>query len=216
MNPKYQRYADRLRELIEEGKKLSLQQDQHERYIKDNVAVNQFVVKVENIVASVFRRDSAHFERLKRTTKGHVQHNWEVDIVVGVLAGALDDLENGYLIGQEHLIAGGIFDSVLEEAKHLREHGHKDPAAILGRVVLEDCLRRLCREEGLDDSAKAAAMNEALRQKGRYAQPRWRQIQAWLDIGNSAAHGEFDKYTADEVERLLDGIGGLLAQELKP
>jgi hypothetical protein len=44
--------------------------------------------------------------------------------VEAVLQGALSDLEGGFLVGQEFLVAGEVFDSVLEEGKHLNEKGH--------------------------------------------------------------------------------------------
>jgi hypothetical protein len=33
-----------------------------------------------------------------------------------------------------------------------------------------------------------------------FIQTVWRQNQAWLDIGNEAAHGNFDKYDLAQVE----------------
>lgn len=127
----------------------------------------------------------------------------------------MDDLENGFLIGQEFLLAGEIFDSVLEEAKELLNAGYKDPAAILGRVVLEDSLRRLARQEQLDDTQKATKLNDDLKKAGRYNQVQWRQIQVWLDVGNNAAHGKFDQYSKEQVKEHIEGIERFIASEFK-
>ena len=132
-----------------------------------------------------------------------------------MLIGSLDDLENEFLLGQELLIAGEIFDSVLEEAKELLNTEHKDPAAILGRVVLEDSLRRLALQEQLDDSQKATKLNDELKKAGRYNQVQWRQIQVWLDIGNNAAHGKFDQYDKEQVKEQIEGIERFIASEFK-
>ena len=43
-------------------------------------------------------------------------------------------------------------------------------------------------------SAKAATLNDGLQDRGRYGKPQWRLVQAWLDIGNSVAHGKFSDY----------------------
>jgi len=32
-----------------------------------------------------------------------------------------------------------------------------------------------------------------IEEAGRFTQPQWRMVQAWLDIGNAAAHGKFDQ-----------------------
>jgi HEPN domain-containing protein len=115
------------------------------------------------------------------------------------------------LHGQEFLIAGEIFDSVLEQAKYLVTSGYKDPAAILARVILEDALKRLARGEGIDDTLRASRINDELKAISKYSQPQWRLIQAWLDIGNAAAHGKFDEYSREYVVKLLEGVGGFVA-----
>jgi len=46
-----------------------------------------------------------------------------------------------------------------------------------------------------------------------YSQPQWRLIQAWLDIGNSAAHGNFEKYTKDDVNNMINGIEQFIASD---
>jgi hypothetical protein len=170
---------------------------------------------VENIVSSVFGKESPHYQQLKNALNGHVSHAYEVDAIIGILAGALDDLEGGFLVGQEHLIVGEIFDSVLEQARHLVGAGFKDPAAVLARVVVEDTLRRLAREQSLPDSGKPSALNDALRDAGRYPKPQWRLVQVWLDIGNSAAHGQFGDYTEQNVVQMLGDVERFLAQELR-
>jgi hypothetical protein len=139
---------------------------------------------------------------------------YEVDRIIGILGGALSDLEGGYLLHQEQLVAAIVFDSVLEQGRHLNINGFKDPAAVLCRVVVEESLCRLCRQVGIQDSGKAAALNDGLRDAGRYNKPQWRLIQTWLDIGNAAAHGKFSDYDATAVARMIDDVGRFVAQEL--
>ena len=131
------------------------------------------------------------------------------------MVGALDDLERGFLVGQEFLIAGELFDSILGQAKKLNESGYKDPAAVLARVVLEDTLQRIARNENIDDKQKPSLINDELRKIGKYPKPQWRFIQAWLDIGNAAAHGNFTEYSEQDVEKMIEGIEQFLALELR-
>ena len=91
----------------------------------------------------------------------------------------------------------------------------KDPAAVLARVVLEDALKRIARGEGLDDNQSASRLNDELRRIGKYRQPQWRLIQAWLDIGNAAAHGNFNEYNEEDVEGLIEDIERFLATEFR-
>jgi hypothetical protein len=213
---KYEVPAKRLEELIQEGKQVAaLERDSSVGpYIQDQVPLNAWLVKVENIIEAVFGRESPHQRALAKSMEGHPEHAYEVLRIVGVLTGALDDLKGGFLDRQEQLVAAEVFDSVIDQAKHLAVKGFKDPAAVLARVVIEDALRRLCRAEGLDSNGKAASLNEALRNSGRFLKPQWRAIQAWLDIGNSAAHGSFDDYTEADVKNMIDDIERFLAREV--
>jgi len=223
LNPKYQRYADRLRELIEEGQTVAKLERPSSvgNYIQDedNIRVQSWLTSVRNILETVFGSQSPHYRQFEEVLPQygvrHVQHSYDIHPIVGVLTGALDDLEKGYLLGQEFLIAGEVFDSILEQAKQLLQSGYKDPAAVLTRVVLEDALKRLARGEGIDDSQKASVINDDLRKRGRYPQSQWRFVQAWLDIGNAAAHGKFGEYKEKDVRRVIEGVEHFLAAEFR-
>jgi len=213
LNPKYQRYADRINNLISEGQSVALLEQPSEigPYIQDRVQLEAWLTKVHNIIESTFGVGRPQHQKLVELTQREISHSYQVNSIVGLLIGALDDLENGFLIGQEFIIAAEVFDAVLEQAKHLNQAGYKDPAAVLARVVLEDSLKRLAREESLDDSLNAARINDELRKTGKYAQPQWRLVQSWLDIGNAAAHGRFDEYSREDVERLINDVERFIA-----
>jgi hypothetical protein len=223
MNPYLKRYADRIQELIREGKAVASLEKPSEvgPYIQgeDKIALQSWLGKVSNIVVSTFGPDSPqsrHFhQNLPEGGAGVVAHAYEVHAIIGVLDAALSDLEGGYLAGQELLIAGDLFDSILEQAKHLNSNGHKDPAAVLARVVVEDTLKRLARAANLDDNRRASQLNDDLKAAGKYPQPQWRLIQSWLDVGNAAAHGKFAEYDKAAVSNMLDGIEQFLAVALK-
>ncbi|MER0169097.1 MAG: hypothetical protein DU489_00490 [Nitrosomonas sp.] len=217
MNPKYQRIAARVKILIEEGRGVAALEKPAEYvgpYIQDEIPLHTWLVKVENILLTVFSEKSAHYMQAKKVLDHRPKHSYEVNQIIGILSGALSDLEDGFLVGQEQLIAAAILDSVLEQAQYLSKTGFKDPASILCRVVIEDTLQRICIEEGLTSSGKASFLNDALKEHGRYTKPQWRLIQSWLDIGNSAAHGKFTDYTEDDVKQMISDVERFVAQEL--
>jgi len=218
VNQRQEKAAARIRELIDEGEAVARLEESAAHvtpYIKKKVPLHSWLVKVENIVKTTFGTDGAHYSQLAPILASDPERAYEVRKIVGILTGALDDLEGGYLRGQERLIAGEILDSVLEDARQLSEAGFKDAAAILARVVVEDALRRMCREAGLSDDQKVAVLNDSLRDAGTYPKPQWRIIQSWLDIGNAAAHGKFDEYTADDVTRMIADVERFLAERLQ-
>jgi len=225
LNPKNQRYAERIRELIEESNNLvgleTLSQYGSEPYFQgDNkVRVVSWLTKARNVLDVAFGSRSVHLNHFENSlpTGGinFVERSYHIFPFVGVLDGALSDLQGGYLLGQEFLIAGEVFDSILEQAKHLVHNNYKDPAAILARVVLEDALKRIARSEEVDENQKASVINDELKKKGRFSQPQWRFIQGWLDIGNSAAHGKFDQYTKEDVVKMIDDVERFLVNEFR-
>ncbi len=219
--PRLKRLSDRMRELINEGRSVAELERPSEygtEYIMDKPALHSWLSKVVNIIETSFgvqSSQSRHLSQLMPNGIQFVEHSHEVLSIVGLLSGALNDLEGGYLLKQEFFIAGDLFDSILEQAKHLNQTGYKDPAAVLGRVVLEDALRRIAKRESLDSSGKASAINDSLKNEGIYAQPRWRMVQAWLDIGNAAAHGKTDDFTEQDVTKMIEGITEFLADNFK-
>jgi hypothetical protein len=223
LNPRYQLYVVRLAALIDEGEAVTKSATgrssdyDHHPYVQpcESAPLHAWITKVENILRSIFGEKSAHFIHYSKFAydgiRNHLQEIGDIIPIIGILHGAKDDLENGFLLNQELLVSAVVFDNILEQAKHLCDTGYKDPAAVLARVVLEGSLRNMARQSSLDDSAKASAINEELRKTGRYNQPQWRQIQAWLDIGNAAAHGNFSQYTREQVASLIDGVAQFVA-----
>jgi hypothetical protein len=192
----------------------------HGDYIseKGKVSLHAWLGSVYNILTTVFGPKSSQVEHFRHVTEGNlskVRYVSDIYAITGLLQGALDDLRNGYLVGQQFLIAGEVFDSVLEQALCLNKNNYKDPAAVLSRVVIEDALRRIARSVGIDDSQNASKINDELKKAERYGVPRWRQVQSWLDVGNSAAHGRFDDYNQTVVQLNIDGIREFLATELR-
>lgn len=214
LNPKFQRYATRLQELIEEGKTVAALERPSSvgNYIQgeDLIPLNAWLTKTNNIIYSVFGPQSSQYKNFMEILPKYgirmVEHSYDIYPIIGVLAGALNDLENGYLIGQEFLIAGEVFDSILEQAKELIRCEFKDPAAILVRVIIEDSLKRIARREEINDSQRASAINDELKKKGVYSQHQWRIIQVWLDIGNNAAHGKFNTYAKTDIEKMINEV----------
>jgi hypothetical protein len=226
LNLKQKRYAERIQELIAEGETLANNpQLSKEGYkiIGDNAKRIEWLSKVENIIETTFGKNSSQFRRNEELSSGKTHLPTQIKKIVGLLRGGLSDLEGGFLVSQEFLIAGEIYATVLERAKdYFYKLKDKDVAAILGRTVLEDGLKRMARQEGLDFTKKqgsqeraktASDFNNELKKKGRYQEPQRSSIQAWLALGNSAAHSKFDDYDDDEVKNMLEGIEHFLESE---
>lgn len=232
METKHKRYAERIEQLIKEGEELAQSEQPSKKpgikTIQDHTKLHAWLTKVDSIIEITFGQNSPHFKRKEELFKGKTYYASQVRFIVGLLTGALDDINNGFLVHQEFLIASEIFNSVLEEAKYLLDKGHKDVVAVLARIVVEDRLKRMAKQAGIDlyDPPKeghnkpwrksAAKLNYSLKDKGRYGEPQWSQIQAWLKVGNSAAHGDFNEYDQEQVRLMLEGIEHFLTTTNNP
>ncbi len=216
MTPKLERMAVRLKELIKEADVVistTIKVD-YSTYIGDLELLNEWIMKTQNILALIFGINSIQYKRAISLIDNTISYPDEIKELKGILKGCLNDFENGFVVGQEFIIAGEIFESVIEESKHLLKTNHKDASAVLARVVVEDSLKRIARNIGISHEYKASRINDELRKIGIYSQPQWRLIQSWLDIGNAAAHGEFEIYTEDDVRNMLNGVEQFLASDI--
>lgn len=220
--PRVQRAAAHVRALIEEGRTLPALEGMSAtsgRYFSGEarVQVQSWLVRVANALDTIFGERSSHCFHFKDYTKSgfkHIEHGHEILNIVGTLDGALRDLEGGFLIGQEFLLAAEVHDSLLMQAKNLCGLGYCQAAAVMARIVLEDTLRRICAAKGLNSLAGASALNDALKMEKIYSQAEWRRVQSWLDVGNAAAHGKTEDSELPSVERMIDDVSRFVAAQL--
>ena len=97
-------------------------------------------------------------------------------------------------------------------AEYLSEEGYKDPAAVMVGSVLEEHLRQLCQKHGIATtttkqgsplSRKADALNADLGNNSVYNKLDQKNVTAWLDLRNKAAHGKYQEYTREQVSLML-------------
>ena len=135
-------------------------------------------------------------------------HAWQVSRIAGVLESARECMEGGFVGQLRHLLHAEMFESFSEQAKELLETGHRIPAAVLARIVIEKWLRDQGEKAKITDwqTLRASAINDNLKNVAVFSAPKWRHIQSLLDIGNSAAHGKDTEFTDADVKRMIDFI----------
>lgn len=195
----------RFEELIETGKNIAPFRSQDYQYWI--AEFHRWELSCLNILGKTFGKESDHYITFKDIRKIN-NHNLWVGIGIACMDSAKEEVEKGFLYKIEHLISADFFDSVLEHAEYLLTKGHKDPAAILGRVVIEKTLKEIAERETIElpDNVKLSKVNEILWKNQIYDKITWRLIQGHIDLGNFAAHGDFDKYDNGKVEDMLNWI----------
>jgi hypothetical protein len=118
------------------------------------------------------------------------------------------------------LARGEVFDDFLDMARHLLDEGYKDAAAVITGSTLEGHLHQLCIKNGISteqDSPKgprpktASKLNEELG-KDCYSKFDQKSVTAWLDLRNNAAHGNYDEYSENQVDLLIEGVRDFIAR----
>ncbi|MBS0337124.1 MAG: hypothetical protein JSS40_09995 [Proteobacteria bacterium] len=130
---------------------------------------------------------------------------------VGALRALRRDYDCGYLTSVQSLVRAELFVDFLEMAEHLMQQGYKDPAAVLIGSVLEEHLRALSNMRSIPCEVggklkKADLMNAGLAGAGVYNRLDQKNVTAWLDLRNKAAHGHYDEYTTEQVRSMLGGV----------
>ena len=127
----------------------------------------------------------------------------DVSIGIEILSAIKHEIEIGWLSSIRQLVTADIFSDFIEMAEHLLKEGYKDAAAVIVGSVLEDSLRKLAIINGIPVNKKNGKpltiepINVEIAKKDVYNQLVKKQITAWADLRNNAAHGHYNEYDAD-------------------
>ena len=169
-----------------------------------------------SLLSRVFSEASTTFKEFNRITTSSVDnlHSY-FDNLRSIFQSAKSDYEGGYLFDVRNLLNAEVFSDELGQAKHFLNANYKVAAAVIAGTVLETSLRTLCEQHPtLSPSDKLNKMNDDLAKEGVYNALRKKQVTAWADIRNSAAHGKPDEFEPADVDRMIDGVRDFVAAQL--
>lgn len=108
------------------------------------------------------------------------------------------------------LVKAEVLDDTTEQAQELLNSGYKDPACVVAGISLEVAIKEIATRHGLA-LAKLDKMNADLCKAGVYNVAKQKQITAWADLRNKAAHGDWKEYNAADVQDMLSGVKRFMA-----
>jgi hypothetical protein len=193
-----------------------------DRYAYDQQEFAEWRTNCLSIITPLENSSARHqveFFRKLHGTKPHVEYG------IGILRGLRGDLVGGFLDDLELKMETEISGDYLGQAEQLLNEGRQGhnehvPAAVLSGAVLEKSLRCLCARQKppiaiINDKGFLKTMNpliDDLKSAGLYNEVKAKQLRAWADIRNKAAHGHFDQFTKQDVELMLKGVSSFLAE----
>lgn len=164
-------------------------------------------VKTENLLKISCGENSVHYQVFLREKDNGLSSPSKLRNSIPVVLAAYDDLKNGFLISFKQIIQADVFDSELEQAKSLLDSRYKNAAAVIAGTVLETAIKELCQNNGIDlEKKKLTRLNDDLAKAGVYNTLQQKQVTALADIRNNAAHGDYEKFTQQNVEDMIKEI----------
>lgn len=168
----------------------------------------------------VFGESHPHYREFnnKLTSALKATTNWGI----GIIRAAKSEIQSGWLASLKGIASAEVFSSFLEMAEYLLAEDYKDASAVMIGSVLEQHLRELAVNKGIEitrvDGAgkvvhlKADSLNAELAKVGVYGKLDHKNVNAWLDLRNKAAHGNYDQYNTEQVKIMCLGVGEFIAR----
>lgn len=184
-------------------------------------AAQGLLPRIQDTVIKITGVSSPYTKRTYAILAANWTACYQTRLLIGIVRELKNALSTGYLDDLQKLIAGEIFDDMLEMSQYLFSESYHLPAIAVAGAVLEDALRRLYNQNlaivketkrEFQGSPSIAKFNDALRHSSIYPQAQWSLIQSWANIRNHAVHGEDIKtIKPDLIKQMIDGIRSFLA-----
>jgi hypothetical protein len=193
----------------------------------DTEKLIEWRTKAATLLSLVIPKGHVHREAAEGLTKLQPSYK-HLQEAVSLLRGIKDDLDKGFLDDLTTRIEAEIAADYMGQAEHLLAEGQRGkfdhvPAAVLAGAVLEKALHTLCGQQqppvplkGTKGEFKSLApLISDLKKTGAFNEAKAKQLSAWAALRNLAAHGEFHQFKRGDVESMIAGINGFLADSLK-
>jgi hypothetical protein len=169
------------------------------------------VTRAISAVHRISGTNSSYSQEISRIHRPNTQIHNHISEIIGVAQALRDDLHSGYVRNLTEMIHAEVFSDFLEMARHLVDSGFKDAAAVIAGSTLESHLKKLATKYSIpvtidNRSVKADKLNSDLVELPAYSVLDQRNVTAWLDLRNKAAHGNYNDYTKDQVVLLVSAI----------
>lgn len=207
---------DQLRSILSEF--YSLQSRSRNNDMSDLPKENRQAV-VTRAIAAIHRitgNNSAYVQEVSRLLQSMPAIHLHTTSIMGVVEALCTDIQAGYVRSIVELAHADVFGDFLEMAQHLCDTKYKDASAVIAGSTLEAHLRNLCQKAGVPVQTtkpngdvvpkKAEGMNSDLAAADTYSKLDQKNVTAWLDLRNKAAHGLYNEYTQEQVAILVTSI----------
>lgn len=168
---------------------------------------------VISLFRQVFGADGVHTQHFQTAYTNFTGYYHSYETLLALFNAAREDYEGGYIFSIQGLVKAEVLSDSLEQAEELLRGGYKDPACVLVGVSLESTIKHLASKNSVP-LAKLEKMNADLAKLNVYNIAKQKQITAWADLRNKAAHGDWSEYTITDVQAMQSGVAQFIADFL--
>jgi hypothetical protein len=172
-----------------------------------------------SFIEMLYGSTHSYYKEFNKVTEGYYPEHAEAGIEI--VRSIKDEITGGWLTSIKGLVSAEIFSDFLEMSEYLLSNDYKDSAAVIIGSVLEEHLRQLCIKKGIEIYVKkddiqipkrTDALNQDLASENVYNKLDQKNVTAWLDLRNKAAHGKYDEYNKEQVDTMLRGVSEFVAR----
>lgn len=213
--PRNDRATEQLDELLKEFAELCKRSQYDDLSDLRDPDIVRFITRARAAIHRIAGKPSVYVDQCEEITKKGGYPGFLAKQLAGVIDSLRVDVSLGYLDSQRELIHGELFGDFLEMAQHLLDEGYKDAPAVIAGSLLEAHLRQLCLKAAIPIDVKSGAgvtakkadrLNSDLAAAEVYSKLDQKNVTAWLDLRNKAAHGLYDQYAQAQVALLISGV----------
>lgn len=185
----------------------------------DTTKARSFRTSGLSFILDLFGNEHPYYTEFKNVLRYQYESN--INSGIEIINNIKAEIENGWISTIKSIVSAEIFSDFLEMAEHLLKSDYKDAAAVMIGGVLEEHLRQLCIDNGIDVTyekdgklipLKADRMNSELAKAGIYNKLDQKGVTAQLDLRNNAAHGNYSEYDKRQVEMMYDFVFNFLTK----
>jgi len=181
--------------------------------VPDRVAYN-VLTRSRSAIEKISGKESHYTKQSEGVLNEELHLTYKAELL-RIVEALRDDIRSGFLISFSELVRGEIFQNFLDMAEYLCHEGFKDAAAVIAGSTLEAHLKQLSHKNNIDvffaktDGSvrpkNASQLNQDLGKAG-YSLFDQKQVTAWLDLRNSAAHGKYNDYSIQQVTQFINWL----------
>ena len=136
---------------------------------------------------------------------------------IGILTSINNEFSSDMLFSSDVVWTKDFLGQILFEAQTLLNSGYLPAASVYCRVFIESMIKKIADQNNIlyDNKTKLIKICQDLKDNDIIQLPDWRQLMAWIDLGNEAAHGIIDNCEKQSISQMIRGISNFEEKYLK-